>query len=158
MEKITTVIDEKANKELAKPTRILSYIIGFLGAACIGFYITFSALTKTWGDALNIVLVIVGAIFLLFGVYFDHIITKALKRAKADPFTSISDFQDEYVFIEIFKNEEKMSEGKIYYNTIKRMLVRKNYIYLVGENRMTYVFTKSDELLDFLSKTGVKKL
>ena len=37
MEKITTIVDDKANKELAKPTRILTWILAGIGGFCIGF-------------------------------------------------------------------------------------------------------------------------
>lgn len=158
MEKVTTIIDERANKELAKPTRILTYILAGLGGFCVGYYFMFSIISQKWSEPVNIVLCIVGVIFIAFGFFFDYRVSKAIKLAKANPVTTVTEFNDDHLFMVSYKNNEKVSEGKVEYTSIKRYTVKANFVFLVTLNNVTLAFTKSDELVEFLSKTGIKKM
>ena len=158
MEKVTTIIDERANKELAKPTRILTYILAGLGGFCVGYYFMFSIISQKWSEPVNIVLCIVGVIFIAFGFFFDYRVSKAIKLAKANPVTTVTEFNDDHLFMVSYKNNEKVSEGKVEYTSIKRYTVKANFVFLVTLNNVTLALTKSDELVEFLSKTGIKKM
>ena len=147
MEKVTTTIDENANKELLKPTRILTWILAILGGFCVGFYFMFSIMTQKWLEPVNIILCVVGVVFIIFGFFFDYRVTKTIKLAKAN-----------HLVMESYKNNEKIAESKVDYKSFKRYTVKANFVFMTYQNNTTFAFTKSDELVEFLSKTGIKKM
>lgn len=158
MEKVTTVIDEKANKELLKPTRILTWVLAGLGGFGVGYYFMYSIISQKWSEAVNIILCIVGVIFIAFGFFFDYRITKAIKLAKANPITTVTEFNEDHLVMESYKNNEKIGESKVDYKSFKRYTVKANFVFMTYQNNSTFAFTKSDELVEFLSKTGIKKM
>lgn len=157
MEKVTTIIDEKANKELLKPIRILTWVLALLGGFCVGYYFMYSIISQRWSEAINIILCIVGVVFISFGFFFDYRITKAIKLAKTNPITTVTEFNEDHLMMESYKNNEKIGESKVDYKSFKRYTVKANYVFLTYQNNSTFAFTKSDELVEFLSKTGIKK-
>lgn len=158
MEKVTTIIDEKANKELLKPTRILTWVLSGLGGFGVGYYFMYSIISQRWSEAVNIILCIVGVVFIAFGFFFDYRITKAIKLAKTNPITTVTEFNDDHLVMESYKNNEKIGESKVDYKSFKRYTVKANYVFMTYQNNSTFAFTKSDELVEFLSKTGIKKM
>ena len=158
MEKVTTIVDDKANKELAKPTRILTWILAGIGGFCIGFYFTFNIITKSWLEPINIIMAVVGVIFIACGFFFDYRINKAIKLAKANPITTVTEFNEDHLVMESYKNNEKIAESKVEYISFKRYTVRAHFVFLTTQNNVTVAFTKSDELVEFMSKTGIKKM
>ena len=158
MEKVTTVIDEKANKELLKPTRILTLVLAGLGGFGVGYYFMYSIISQKWSEAVNIILCIVGVVFIAFGFFFDYRITKAIKLAKTNPITTVTEFKEDHLVMESYKNNEKIGESKVDYKSFKRYTVKANFVFMTYQNNSTFAFTKSDELVEFLSKTGIKKM
>ena len=160
MEKVVTIVDEKANKELTLSTRIFVCILAGLGGFGIGFYLMYSIFKREggWNDPLNITLCVLGIFFIIVALFFDYKITKAIKLAKANPVKTITEFNDDYLVMESYKGEEKVAESKLEYKSFKRYSVKKNFVFMVTDNNITLAFTKSDELVDFISKTGIKKL
>ncbi len=158
MEKVTTIIDENANKELLKPTRILTWILALLGGFCVGFYFMFSIMTQKWLEPVNIILCVVGVVFIVFGFFFDYRVTKTIKLAKANPITTVTQFNEDHLVMESYKNNEKIAESKVDYKSFKRYTVKANFVFMTYQNNTTFAFTKSDELVEFLSKTGIKKM
>lgn len=157
MEKVTTVVDEKAIKECYKSSRILCYVLAGLGGFGVGFYFMYSIMTQKWIEPFNGILFIMGIVFIIVGVILDGSISKAIKAVKANPATTITEFKEDHLFMEAYRNGEKVSEGKEEYKMFKHYIVKTHYVFMYTKTNVVYTFTKSDELVEFLSKTGIKK-
>ena len=158
MEKITTVIDSKCAKELASKNR-LNYITSFVaGLTCVGMYLGFSIANGNWGDTLNIIMLIAGILCLGISTFMVINIVKAIKEADVKKITSISDFQDEYVVMELYNNQnEKIDESKLYYNTLYSYYERKHYVFLKINQQAYMPVLKVPGLVDFLKSKGLPK-
>lgn len=157
MEKVTTVLDEKVYKELFKSTRVLTWVLAGLGGFGVGYYFMYSILSQKWSEPVNIILAVVGVIFIAFGFFFDYRVSKAIKLGKNNPITTVTEFNEDHFIIESYKNDEKTGESKIEYKSFKYYIVKTNYVYMTYENNSTFAFTKSDELIELLNKVGIKK-
>ena len=158
MEKFTTVIDSGCAKELAIKNLPL-YIASFAaGAVCIGLYFVFSVINNNWGDVLNIVMLVAGVLCIALGSYMIFQVKKAIKEADIKKIVAVSDFQDEYVSMEMYNNiGELINESKYYYKDLLSYHERGHYVFL-KVNQSAYLPVKKEPgLVELLNSKGLPK-
>lgn len=80
----------------------------------------------------------------------------ALNKVKNFTRTIVYDFLDDSIIFEIYRKEEKIENGKIYYQDLVSYKVSKNYIYLKLQNNTWLAINKEEGLLDFIQSKGIK--
>ena len=158
MEKIITVVDSKCAKELAAKNRMMYGTSILAGLICLGLYIGFSAANGNWGDTLNIVMVVAGVICLVLSALLIYSTLKAIKEADEKLITLISDFQDEYVVMELYnKDNEKTGESKFFYKDLLSYYEREHYVFLKVNQQSYFPVLKVPGLVDLLKSKGLPK-
>ena len=157
MEKIETRIDDQAVKELYRPLYRLIIVAFAVAIAFIAFYVVFSAVTKNWLDALNIVALCVSVILIFMAIILWIKLTKQVKQAQSFGRTAFYEFMDEYVSYEVYRQEEKIEEGKCYYRDLLGYKEAKQYVFLVMRNNAYMAVKKVNGLIAFIESKGLIK-
>ena len=157
MEKIKTILDKKASKEILSTTFALAWSCFGISSFCIVLYFFFGILLKEWSDASLITALIIGVIIFIFSLFVLFYLSNNLKKANSYVREAIYEFTDDALLYEVYKNGEKIEEGKTYYRDIVDYKVTKNYIYLRLRNNTYFCANKVDGLLDFIADKGISK-
>lgn len=157
MEKIKTILDKKASKELLSTTFALAWSCFGISLFCIVLYFFFGILLKEWSDASLITALIIGVIIFIFSLFVLFYLSNNLKKANSYVREAIYEFTDDALLYEVYQNGEKIEEGKTYYRDIVDYKVTKNYIYLRLRNNTYFCVNKVDGLLDFIANKGISK-
>ena len=157
MEKIETRIDDQAVKELYKPLYRLVIIAFIVAVAFIAFYISFSAITKNWLDILNIVALSVSIVLIFAAIVLLVKLNQQVKQAQSFGRTAVYEFLDDYIAYEVYRQEEKIEEGKCYYRDLLGYKEAKKYVFLVYGNNSYLAIKKVDGLVAFIESKGLKR-
>ena len=157
MEKIETFIDEKVAKDLYRPLFKVG-VFGIIFAVCfIVFYIVFSAITGGWLDVLNVIALAVSLILIMAAIYLFLKINQLVKQAKSFSRVAVYELLDEYISYEIFRDKEKIEEGKCYYKDLYGYKETKDTVFLAMNNNAYIAVKKVDGLVSFLESKGLAK-
>ena len=158
MEKITTILDGKVTKELVKH-HIAEGIVGIIfGLLVIAAYITMSIIKKDWLDALFVVLLALGAIVLCFGILLVGISSISIKKSSEFKRKLVSEFADEYFTYDLYRENEKVEQGKIYYVDLMGYKQTKHYLFLGLKNNNYIGINKVEGLVEFVRSKGLKEI
>ena len=157
MEKIKTIIDRKANKEILGTTFALTWLCFAFSLLCVVLYFLFSILFNNWLDPISISSLVIGIIILVFAVVVLFYLSNNLKKSTHYVREAIYDFTDDALLYEVHQNGEKIEEGKVYYCDLLDYKETKNYIYLRLRNNTFICVSKVDGLLDFIISKGISK-
>ena len=155
--KITTVIDKKSTGEFIRGTFLFALLGLGLSILMIALYVIFGVLNNSWGDPLQIVLLILGAVLLLLSSVMVISYTSSMSKIKDYVRTVVYDFQDDSVSFEIFNGEERVEGGKATYLEIVSYKETKNYVYLRIITNVCLVVKKEEGLVEFLKDKGIAK-
>ena len=158
MEKIETRIDDKMVKDLYRPLYRLSYVAFIVAFAFVIFYVIFSAITKNWLDTLNLIALAVSFLLVICAIFLLVRVNQMLKSAQEFGRTAIYELFDDYLTYEIYRNEEKIEEGKAYYQELLGYKETKDTVFLTLKNHSYIGIKKVDGLVAFLDSKGLKKV
>ena len=155
MEKRTIVIDEKVTKEFM--AHLLKMVVFCFICAVVfaGLYVLFSVLNNNWGEPLNIVILVVAAFLVVAGLTFLMWYVKGNAQASMFVRTAEYEFLDDYLSFILFRKEEKIEEGKYYYDDMAGYKLTKNYVFLALKNNSYIAVHKTDEVISFLNQKGL---
>ena len=157
MEKIKTVIDKNSTKEFIQGAFAFAFVSLGVSLLIAAVYITFGVINNAWSDFLSIVLVVLGGVLFLLSIVMIAMYISALNKAKNFVRTVIYDFLDEAVSFEVYREEEKVEAGKLYYNDFIDYKETKNYIILRLKNNTSLVIQKEEGVLDLINSKGIPK-
>ena len=157
MEKITTVLDTKVTKEFMKSGFIFAYISIAVSLLVLTVYILFGVITSSWLETSSVILLIAGSALLLLSLFLLFFYMNAVKKAGAFIRTAEYEFLDDSLVYTLYRNDEKIEEGKQYYQDLVDYKESKNYVFIRLKNNTFFAINKADGLLDFLSSKGLKK-
>lgn len=157
MEKIKTTFDGSTNKAYFKRP-IICAIVGFVYAFCVFCWYGLNyIITKEPPDTFGTILSVLSAVLVVFGITYLVLIFKTIRTADKNRMETVSEFFDEYIFVEVYKNEEKIQETKFYYDTIASYRVVKDYIFLKVNNNTVFPISNVPGAEDFLRSKSIKK-
>ena len=157
MEKIETRIDDKMCKDLYRPLYRLVLIAIIVAIVFVAFYVTYSLITKNWLDILNIVALSVSFLMVVCAIYLLVKINQMVKQAQAFGRTAIYELFDDYVSYEIYRQNEKIEEGKCYYSDVLGYKESKDNVFLMMRNNAYIGIKKVDGLVAFIKSKGLTK-
>ena len=157
MKQIKTLIDSKSTKEFIQGNFIFSLVSFVVSLAIIALYIVFGVLNKSWVDPIQIILVVLGAVLLVLSIIMVVAYINAINKMKNYVRTVVYDFLDDAISFDIFRDEEKVESGKIYYQDFLEYKESKNYVYLRLKNNTWLAINKEEELISFLQSKGIEK-
>ncbi len=157
MKQIKTLIDKKSTKEFMQGYFRLSLVSFGVSFLMIALYIIFGILNSSWADPLQIVLVVSGGVLLVLSILMLTTYLNTINKTKSFIRTIVYDFNDETISFDIFREEEKIESGKIYYQDFVEYKESKNYIFLKLKNNTWLAIDKEEGLIDFIKSKGLKK-
>ena len=157
MEEIRTVIDRKPTLEFVKGHIVLACLALSLSILIFGLYILFGFLDNGWINYKYTLLLILGAILFPLGMLLLFTCKTSLKKANEFNRLAVYNFYDDYLFYEIYRNEEKVEEGKQYYQDLLDYKEGKEFVFVRMKNNTYFVINKVDGLLEFLNSKNIKK-
>ena len=157
MKQIKTLIDSKSTKEFIQGNFIFSLVSFAISLVIIALYIVFGILNKDWVDPIQIILVVLGAVLLVLSIIMVVAYINAINKMKNYVRTVVYDFLDDAISFDIFRDEEKVESGKIYYQDFLEYKESKNYVYLRLKNNTWLAINKEEELISFLQSKGIEK-
>ena len=157
MEEIRTVIDRKPTLEFVKGHLVLAIFALSFSILIFGLYILFGFLDNGWVNYKYTLLLILGAI--LFPLAALLLFTYKTSLKKADEFNRLAVYQfyEDYLFYEIYRNEEKVEEGKQYYTDLLDYKEGKEFVFVRLRNNTYFVISKVAGLTDFLNSKNITK-
>ena len=157
MKQIKTLIDKNSTKEFMQGYFRLS-LVGFgVSLLIIALYIVFGILNNSWTDPLQIVLVVLGGVLLVLSILMVTTYLKTINKTKSFVRTIVYCFSDEAISFEIFREEENIENGKIYYQDFMEYKESKNYIFLKLKNNTWLAINKEEGLVDYIQSKGIRK-
>ena len=157
MEKIITNIDKSSTKEFIQGTFLFSWVAFAFSFVLIGLYITFGIINNSWSEFLQIVLVVLGGLLLILSILIIFNYLNALKKVEDFKRTIVYDFLDEYIAFDIYREQEVIENGKVYYVDLIDYKVTKNYVFLRLKNNTWLAIKKEEGLIDFITSKGIVK-
>ena len=157
MEQIKTIINKNSTKEFIHGMFIFALFSLIVGLAMLGLYITFGVINNSWFDVLQIILLIIAILILFFGGFVIFRYFASLKKMDGYQSIIIYDFLDDYVSFDIYRNEEVVESGKVYYQDFLDYKETKSFIYLRLKNNTWLAIKKEEGLLDFIINKGISK-
>ena len=140
------------------PVRILSiFWLRSLSLLCLGFFVLFGILNNNWFDPLSIVLLVVAIIVLILALLLFSAIKNGIKKADQFVRTIVYDLQEDNISFEIYRDEEMIETGKIYYKDLEEYKETKHYVYVGLKNNTWLAIDKVDGLVDLLKSKGLTK-
>ena len=157
MKQVKTFIDKNSTKEFIQGNLIFAIVSLGISLAIIALYVVFGILNKSWTDPLQIVLVVLGGVLLVLTIIMIVSYLNAINKVKDFKRTIIYNFEDNALSYDIYREEEKVDSGKIYYQDLLDYKESKNYIYLRIKNNTWLVVSKEEELITFIESKGIIK-
>ena len=157
MKQIKTLIDSKSTKEFIQGNFIFSLVSFVVSLVIIALYIVFGILNKAWVDPIQIILVVLGAVLLVLSIIMVVAYINAINKMKNYVRTVVYDFLDDAISFDIYRDEEKVESGKIYYQDFLEYKESKNYVYLRLKNNTWLAINKEEELISFIQSKGIEK-
>ena len=157
MEKIRTVVDEKPLKEIFHNTFILSLIALIFSLVLASIYVTFSATGGDWADTMSVILIIFAGLLMFLSVFLFVTSKKAIKKATIFIREVEYDFLDDGLGFDVYRNNEKIENGKLPYQDFLDYRETKNYVFLRLANNSVFAIDKVDGLIEFLESKGINK-
>lgn len=157
MEKLTTIIDKNATKELIQSTFVLSIVALITGILMIGIYVFFGFLNNSWLDPLQIIIVVLAVILLVLALVIILSYVGSLSKMKNYVRKIVYDFKDDEIVFEIYKDEELVEQGKVYYQDLLEYKETKNFVFIRLSNNTWLTFKKVNGLVDFFASKGLTK-
>ena len=157
MEKIRTVLDQKVTKEFMRSGFIFAYISIGVSLLVLSVYVLFGILNNSWLDTTSIILLIAGSALLLLSLFLLFFYINAVKKAGTFIRTAEYEFLDDAIVYTLYRNDEKIEEGKQYYEDLVDYKESKNYVFVRLKNNTFFAMDKVDGLVAFLSSKGLPK-
>ena len=155
MEIIKTVVDQSTAKELSKRMQLLAIGAIAFGFVCIGLYVLFGFLNNSWGDILNIVLLVLGCFLIALSGMLEFGLLKRINLYKNNGYESTYEFLDDHIELKAYRNGEQFQNAKIKYQDIACYIEMKNYIVIKLNNMNALPVSKVSGLTEFLDSKGI---
>lgn len=157
MKKISTLIDKNSTKEFSQGTFIFALVAFVIALGIIALYIIFGVLNNSWLDLMQIVLVVLGGVLVVLCVLIVINYLNAIKKMEGFERTIVYDFLDDAVTYDIYREEEIVENGKIYYEDILDYKMTKSYVFLRLKNNSWLGVKKEEGLIEFIKSKGIFK-
>ena len=157
MKDIKTLIDKKSAKEFIQGNLIFSFASLGVSLVIIALYVIFGVINKSWLDALQIVLIVLGGILLVLSVIMIVNYVASINKMDNLVRTIVYHFSDVEITFDIYREEKLVQSGKALYNDLLEYKETKNYIYIRQRNNTWLILNKEDELIAFLNNKGILK-
>ncbi len=130
--KTSIVHDEKVYSELNKSMHNLGILYIVCGAIIFVLGLLLIGITALEGleDSSNFILIVVGAVFVVLGIFFLIMCSKSAKTALQYKRTQELEFFGDYLLEKGYTDGEHTSTNKIYYKWIVRVKETANFIFL----------------------------
>lgn len=155
MDKITTIVNHDTAKELSKRTQLLVLVGIVFGFVCIGLYVLFGFTMNSWGEIINIILLVLGCFLIALSGMLEMGVIKRVNIYKKNGYEATYEFFDKYFVLQAFRNGEKYQEEKVKYENIFGYFETKNYVILKLNTWDAIPLTKVEGLTEFLDSKGV---
>ena len=157
MEKIRTHIDENVTKEASRSIVVLLWVGLGVSLLTYGLYVLFGVIGGDWLGGSNITLLICGTVLLILILFLLLVYQGNLKKAK-DYMRDIEyDLTDDAILFDVYRDNEKIENGKLYYKDFQNYRVTKSYILIKLLNNSILAIDKVDGLEEFLQSKGLRK-
>ena len=157
MKQIKTLIDSKSTKEFIQGNFIFALASLGFALVIVALYVVFGIINHSWADPVQIILLVLAAVLIVLSMIMVVAYLKAMNKMKDYVRTIIYDFLDDAISFEIYRDEEKIETGKIYYQDFLDYKVSKHYVYLRLKNNTWLVIDKEEELIPFIQNKGIQK-
>ena len=130
--KTSIVQDDNVYKELNKSTRNLGILYVVCGAIIFALGVVLWGISAFEGtdDGDNIFMLIIGAVFVVLGIFFLIICNKSAKTALQFKRVQELEFFGDYLLEKGYTDGEHTSTNKIYYKWIVKIKETQNYLFL----------------------------
>ena len=157
MEKLTTIINKNTTKELIQNTFVLAIVSFIVGLLMIGIYVLFGILNKSWLDPLQIIVVVLAVILIVLAMVIVLSYIGSLSKMKNYVRKVNYEFKEDEILFDIYKDDELVEQGKVFYQDLLEYKQTKNYIFVRLSNNAWLSFSKADGLIEFFASKGLTK-
>lgn len=157
MKQIKTIIDQNSTKEFIQGNFIFALASLGFALVIVALYVVFGIINHSWTDPVQIILLVLAAVLIVLSIIMIVAHLKAMNKMKGYVRTIIYDFLDDVISFEIYRDEEKIETGKIYYQDFLDYKVSKHYVYLRLRNNTWLAINKEEELISFIKNKGIQK-
>lgn len=148
MIKIKSVVDEKAQKSLAKHSLILYIVILAIGVAGLLGYVIWSLYPDS--EASSILLIF--ALPLVVGLVMLLSLKQNVKKMAQNNYVNEYEFDEEYFTVATYQNGEVKGTHKVYYRELHKVRENDEYIFLYLNSKSAYIVAKSDATAEDLAE------
>lgn len=138
MIKIKSVVDEKAQKSLAKHSLILYAVILAAGIAGLSGYVIWSLFPDS--EASSVLLIF--ALPLVVGLVMLLSLRQNVKKMAQNNFINEYEFDEEFFNVATYQNGEVKGTHKVYYNELHKVRENDEYIFLYLNSKSAYIVAK----------------
>ena len=158
MNKIETVIDEKAAKQYLFPLVkfIIFCFVGFI--AFIALYIVFSIISNNWLDPLHYVFIAVALICLIGGIIFLFKYLKSINVVRKTQTKVSYEIYDDYMLFSSVNINGKVEERQVSYDEIVSYRESKDYYFLILTNNNAFIMNKNEITTKLINDKGYQKV
>jgi heme/copper-type cytochrome/quinol oxidase subunit 4 len=158
MEKIRTVVNEKALKELFHNARVLALVALIFSIVLGSLYVATAATDGDWYEAIKVFIVVLACILMFLSVFLFINCKKAITKNNAFIREVEYDFQEDGLAFEVFRNGEKIESGKLPYEDLVDYRETKSYVSVRLGNNSCFIIDKVAGLIEFLESKNIKKI
>ena len=155
MEKIRTTVNEKTIKELQKKRQITVLFAFCFGPICIGLYVLFGFLNSSWGNVLNMILLVLGAFLIALSIMVEFQLQKRALTYKKNAYESTYEFFDDHIVLTAYHNDEQFEHQVIKYKDLYGYYETTNYVVIKLTDFHSLPISKVSGLTEFLDSKGV---
>ncbi len=127
MFKCSVKIDLDLQKEVNRKSFISNLVMTILGAVGLGFYIVFSLFFES---VILEVFLWISAFMLAYGIMLMIMINLTNKKSASNNYIDNIELVEDYLIISTIKNEEVISNSKVYYKDLTKIRETENYLLL----------------------------
>lgn len=147
MIKIKSVVDEKAQKSLAKHSLILYAVILTIGIVGLLGYVIWSIYPDS--EASSVLLI--SALPLVVGLVMLLSLRQNVKKMAQNNYINEYEFGEEFFNVATYQNGEVKGTHKVYYNELHKVRENDEYIFLYLNSKSAYIVAKSDATAEDLT-------
>ena len=148
---IKTKLDEKMQKELARPALVTYFFLMIIGIIGLLAYIIIGTAVAN----ANVEYLLAFSIPFIIGLVFYLIVKRQLKQTKNSTKLNVYEFYEDFVNIKTMNNGETVGTTKIYYKDIVKRRESKNYFFLFINNVNAFPIAKCEFTEDELKKIRI---
>lgn len=148
MIKIKSVVDEKAQKSLAKHSLILYIVILAIGVAGLLGYVIWSLYPDS--EASSVLLIF--ALPLVVGLVMLLSLKQNVKKMAQNNYVNEYEFDEEYFCVATYQDGEVKGTHKVYYRELHKVRENDEYIFLYLNSKSAYIVAKSDATAEDLAE------